>query len=113
MVRFCPEKLKYGTFCCENVVNVLWAEKIKNLHGEPAPSNSNRNGSSKSWVSISSFLPSWSKCSFPAFTSEVDTNYIFRVLSIPSDPFQELHMLQENDTESGKKNFHFHKIVKA
>ena len=33
---------------------------------------------------------SWSKCSFPAFISEVDTNHIFRVLSIPSDPFQEL-----------------------
>ena len=33
---------------------------------------------------------SLSDCSFPAFISEVDTNYIFRVLLIPSDPFQEL-----------------------
>ena len=33
---------------------------------------------------------SWSNCSFPAFNSEVDTKYMLRVLSIPSDPFQEL-----------------------
>ena len=32
---------------------------------------------------------SWSTCSFPAFISEFDTNHIFRVLSIPSGPFQE------------------------
>ena len=36
---------------------------------------------------------SLSDCSFSAFISEVDTNYIFRVLSIPSDPFQELPIL--------------------
>ena len=31
-----------------------------------------------------------SNFSFPAFISKVDTKYMFRVLSIPSDPFQEL-----------------------
>ena len=35
-------------------------------------------------------LTSWSNCSFSAFISEVDTVHICRVLSIPSDPFQEL-----------------------
>ena len=49
----------------------------------------------KNWV-LSKVVPqhlettSWSNCSFPAFISEVDTKYIFRVLSIPLDPFQEL-----------------------
>ena len=33
-------------------------------------------------------LTSWSNCSFSAFISEVDTEHICRVLSIPSDPFQ-------------------------
>ena len=33
--------------------------------------------------------------------------HIFRVLSIPSDPFQELHMLEQNKTESGQKTFTF------
>ena len=32
---------------------------------------------------------SWSNCSFSAFISEVGTEHICRVLSIPSDPFQE------------------------
>ena len=38
------------------------------------------------------YLTSWSNCCFPAFISEVDTKYIFRVLSILSDPFQELYL---------------------
>ena len=40
---------------------------------------------------------------------QVDTEHISRVLSIPSDPFQELHMLGQNDTESGQKTFAFTK----
>ena len=50
-----------------------------------------------------------SDCSFSAFISEVDTEHICRVLSIPSDPFHELHMLGQNDTESGQKTFAFTK----
>ena len=56
---------------------------------------------------------SWSNCLFLAFISEVDTEHICRVLSIPSDPFQELHMLLQNNTESGQKTFAFTKKVKA
>ena len=36
------------------------------------------------------FLFALLNCSFPAIISEVDTKYICQVLSIPSDPFQEL-----------------------
>ena len=37
------------------------------------------------------------------------TNALFhnRVLSIRSDPFQELHMIIQNDKESGQKTFTF------
>ena len=54
-------------------------------------------------------LSAWSNCSFSAFIFEVDTEHICRVLSIQSDPFQELHMLVQNDTESGQKTFAFTK----
>ena len=59
------------------------------------------------------FLTSWSNCSFSAFISEVDTEHICRVLSIPSDPFQELHMFRTKQHRKWSKNFCFHKKVKA
>ena len=53
------------------IENIMWLKTYTNFVSE--------------YISIS-----WSTCSFPAFISEFDTNHIFRVLSIPSDPFQEL-----------------------
>ena len=58
-------------------------------------------------------MTSWSDCSFSAFISEVDTKHIFRVLSTQSGPFQELNMINENNTESGQKTFTFTIRVKA
>ena len=52
------------------IENIMWLKTYTNFVSE--------------YISIS-----WSTCSFPAFISEFDTNHIFRVLSIPSDPFQE------------------------
>ena len=48
-------------------------------------------------------LTPWSYCFDSAFISELMLYFILRVLSIPSDPFQELQMIKQNDTESGQK----------
>ena len=52
-------------------------------------------------------LTSWSYCSFSALISELMLYFTLRVLSIRSDPFQELHMIIQIDTESGQKTFPF------
>ena len=63
--------------------------------------------SSRHFLIIRIILTSWSNCSFPAFISEVDTNHIFRVLSIPSDPFQELIILRWYGRRPFRSSKHF------
>ena len=53
---------------------------------------------------------SWSYCSFSALISELMLYFTLRVLSIRSDPFQELHMIIQIDTESGQKTFTFNEM---
>ena len=55
---------------------------------------------------------SWSYCSFSALISEVMLYFTLWVLSIRSDPYQELQMIKHNDTESGQQTFTLKKLWK-